>query len=243
SALDGADFDSNTASGSGGALWTSAALNMHRVSFTLNKANGNGGALFNSGASTLDRISFIENTSGNNGAALYNSGTSVLVTNSIFSRNRITSSSTYYGAAIYNITGALTLNNNTFSNNSIAYANSGTASVGAALYLKSGTVNAYNSIFWGNTRGNSVPDKLNAGINVVNGLVEQGYPAGVNVLIGNPEFEDAANDNLRLKGGSPAVDAGDNSKNVAVKDLDGNARVVNEIIDLGAYESAGGSSI
>jgi len=57
----------------------------------------------------------------------------------------------------------------------------------------------------------------------------------------NPEFVGTAN--FRLKGGSPAIDAGDNSApNLPSKDLAGNPRIVNgnglssAIVDMGAYE-------
>ena len=57
----------------------------------------------------------------------------------------------------------------------------------------------------------------------------------------NPEFVGAAN--FRLKGGSPAIDAGDNSApNLPSKDLAGNPRIINgdglssAIVDMGAYE-------
>ena len=36
---------------------------------------------------------------------------------------------------------------------------------------------------------------------------------------------------------SPAIDAGDNAANSTVKDLAGDPRIVNSIIDLGAYEA------
>ncbi|MEJ2560676.1 MAG: choice-of-anchor Q domain-containing protein, partial [Anaerolineae bacterium] len=53
----------------------------------------------------------------------------------------------------------------------------------------------------------------------------------------NPKFEDAAND-LRLKEGSPAIDAGDKAAVPArvTTDLDGKPRFVCETVDMGAYE-------
>jgi hypothetical protein len=57
----------------------------------------------------------------------------------------------------------------------------------------------------------------------------------------NPEF--VGNSNFRLKGGSPAIDAGNNSApDLPSKDLVGNPRIINgndgpiAIVDMGAYE-------
>jgi len=44
--------------------------------------------------------------------------------------------------------------------------------------------------------------------------------------------------NLRLAFGSPAIDAGNNSYITGVPfDLDGNPRIINGIVDMGAYET------
>jgi uncharacterized repeat protein (TIGR01451 family) len=54
----------------------------------------------------------------------------------------------------------------------------------------------------------------------------------------DPAFKDAANDNYRLWIGSPAIDKGENSAVPAgiTTDLDGNPRIFNAIVDMGAYE-------
>jgi hypothetical protein len=45
---------------------------------------------------------------------------------------------------------------------------------------------------------------------------------------------------LRLAAGSPCIDAGSNAYVQGATDLDGNPRVVNGIVDIGAYEFRGG---
>jgi len=51
---------------------------------------------------------------------------------------------------------------------------------------------------------------------------------------------DAAAGNFRLQPGSPAVNAGNNAANTSSTDLAGNTRVVNSVIDMGAYELQSG---
>ncbi len=62
--------------------------------------------------------------------------------------------------------------------------------------------------------------------------------ASVNNSIGNPPaFVDSVNGDYRLQIGSPCIDAGNNAYVTAVTDFDGDARVFNGTVDIGAYES------
>lgn len=83
----------------------------------------------------------------------------------------------------------------------------------------------------------TIADQLNAGVIVGNTIIQQDYAAGTDVKIGDPLFLDAAADNLQLQGGSLAIDGGENSWQAYDKDLAGKARVINNTIDLGAYEN------
>ena len=75
-------------------------------------------------------------------------------------------------------------------------------------------------------------------------LVDAGTGAAAGIAKGviddNPDFVSPPED-LRLEAGSPAIDAGDNSVIDALPgtDLAGEPRVVNDNIDLGAFEFQG----
>ncbi len=62
-------------------------------------------------------------------------------------------------------------------------------------------------------------------------------------LNADPLFICPSGGNYRLQPGSPAIDSGDNSALSLTADLDGSPRVVNGIIDMGAYEFQGPSML
>lgn len=55
-------------------------------------------------------------------------------------------------------------------------------------------------------------------------------------IVGDPKFVDADNGDYRLAVNSPCIDAGSDSYVMSETDLDGNARIANGRIDIGAYE-------
>ncbi|HYK56052.1 MAG TPA: choice-of-anchor Q domain-containing protein [Flavisolibacter sp.] len=230
-------FEGNTAV-SGGAIYNySMPAELTDVTFKDNRSSGNGGALYLGGTPTLNRIYFIANEAVQHGGAIYATGAAKL-DNVVFSRNKVTSTGAYYGGAIYS-TGNAILTNVTFSNNSIGR----TAAGGGAFYRAGGTPVIYNSIFWGNTRFGNISDQISGLVTIDNSIVQDGYATGTNILIGNPLFVNASTDNLRIKGGSPAINSGDNAKTSTPQDIEGNPRIFDGVVDMGAYENQGSESL
>ncbi|MCK5852187.1 hypothetical protein KAH27_04070 [bacterium] len=64
-------------------------------------------------------------------------------------------------------------------------------------------------------------------------------PGSGNNINSNPQFTSIANDNFRLQPISPCIDSGNNSAwMTGESDLDGNPRIINLIVNRGAYESS-----
>ena len=62
-------------------------------------------------------------------------------------------------------------------------------------------------------------------------------PGGVGNITDEPQFVDAAAGDYRLKTNSPCIDQGSNAFVQGTTDLDGNPRILNGIVDMGAYET------
>lgn len=107
-------------------------------------------------------------------------------------------------------------------------------------------IHADTSLFWNNGPGagtNHFLDTTTTSSNLygtVSDMENLIAPAGsvANVIVADPLFADAANGNYRLKSGSPAIEAGDNSFIAGFEnlDVDGNTRLKQANVDLGAYE-------
>ena len=106
-----------------------------------------------------------------------------------------------------------------------------------------------NTIIWGNTVG-TVQEQFYAEsdstvlldhCDVGAGLAGAGIITQNGCISTDPMFIDPSSDDYRLKSASDCVDAGDNTliPNGVVKDLAGNERIVNGVVDIGAYEHQG----
>jgi hypothetical protein len=60
--------------------------------------------------------------------------------------------------------------------------------------------------------------------------------SGTGNITNPPMFVDRLNGNLRLQSNSPCINAGDSAYASGTTDLDGNPRIVNDTVDIGAYE-------
>ncbi|MFD1143605.1 choice-of-anchor Q domain-containing protein [Larkinella insperata] len=194
--------------------------------------NPGGTVAFRSADGTLINCNFVGNSALMGGAISINFG-NVKATNCSFSHN----SAAFNGGSIWIIIGGtLTATNCSFSQNSASYS--------SVLENEGGTAIFNNCIFWDNL-GNEIRNSRSGSVTrVANSITAQGGYAGQN---GNssqdPLFVDAAHDDLRLQGCSPAIDSGDNAANFTPTDLAGNPRLYGGTIDLGAYEFQGATDI
>ncbi|WP_286827183.1 cadherin domain-containing protein [Microcystis sp. LSC13-02] len=278
SILDGFTITGGNANGTtgnqddGGGMYVSGASpTLRNITFRDNNGT-NGGALYNEngsnpvltdvlfeyntatrGAAIYDDLSSPQITNGtfrlnvaiNDGGAIYNTSSSnPTIVDSVFSRN---SANTGSGGAIFSNLSNPNLINSTLSGN--------VAVTGGALHNVSSSVGLRNSILWGNqdssSTGNQVNNGSGGGVTVTNSIIQGGgFTGATNV---DPLFVNAKADDLRLKAGSPALDAGDSTLlPLDSRDLDGdgntseripidlsrNTRVVGANVDLGAYEGA-----
>ncbi|MEO1431599.1 MAG: Calx-beta domain-containing protein [Cyanobacteria bacterium J06633_8] len=256
--LTNVDFKNNTASSQGGGIYNdNSSPNLTHVNFEDNSASSGGGIYnFRNSSPRITNTTFKFNLAGGgDGGAIYNvgsnSGTSSnpIITNSLFQGNSSTSSSSE-GGAIYNRTYTnTTINNSTFTENQSA--NGGaifSVTTNSDLARPSTTIN--NSIFW-NNQANISDNEIGGTTAVVsNSIVRGGYP-GTGIIDDDPLFVDPDNDNFRLQTSSPGINAGNNNSlpedvddldddadttESIPFDLDGNPRIINGTVDMGAYE-------
>lgn len=92
----------------------------------------------------------------------------------------------------------------------------------------------YNSVIWSNT----ATDGTNWTGGALAFCCTAPMPGGEGNITGDPEFLDRAGGDYRLAGNSPCVDAGTNQDWMAgALDLGGTSRLVNGVVDIGAYEA------
>ncbi len=106
------------------------------------------------------------------------------------------------------------------------------------------SMNITNSILWGDSAATSANELFNNNATItvsfsdVDGGISTGIGDGGNNLDTLPHFSDILGGNLRLSGCSPLLDIGNNDALLPsqILDLDGDLRIHNNIVDLGAYE-------
>ena len=209
--------------------------------------SGSGGGMKNLYSSpTLINCIFTGNIAAYAGGGIFNSYSSnVSLINCIFSGN----STGYHGGVMYNKeSSSPKLINCTLSGNSV-----GEYGYCGGVYNESDCNPILtNSILWGNRDQNGAVElaQVYGGTPVVNYCCIQGWKGnlgGTGNIGKDPMFVDAngvdsvagtEDDNLRLLAGSPCLDAGDNSvlPPSVITDLDGNPRIINGTVDMGAYE-------
>jgi len=238
-------FSGNSATWYGGAIYCdSSSPSVINCMFAGNSASRYGGAIacYNYSSPTVTDCVFSGNGASDDGGAIYcYNHSNATVTNCTFSGN----SADYGGAIFCSSSSSATLNNCTFSGNSAS-----NFFGGAIACYSNSSVTLNNCILWGDSAGSSgneiyIEDSGssctlnhccvdNTGYGGQTGNIDDSN----NCIFVDPQFMDAANGDYHLQPTSPCIDAGDNSYVPAgvMTDLNGNPRIVNGIVDIGAYE-------
>ena len=239
----------------GGAISNYGTLTVSNSTLSGNSAPA-GGGIYNSqfGTVTVSNSTLSGNSAGiYSGGGIANSGT-VTVSDSTLSGN-----SAGTGGGIYNGFGThlLTLTNVTLTANR-ANTVGGAFYHGGGLYISDGSPVLHNTLIAGNFRGDTgtAPDDVYGALDpsgdynlIGDGTGMTGLSNGVNgnqvgsasdpidPLLGPLQYNGGPTQTMALQCGSPAIDAGDNTD---APDWDqrgeGFPRIVNDIIDIGAYE-------
>ncbi len=263
-------FFNNSADDDGGGLYNySSNLSLNEVTFGGNYSRYRGGGIFNYDSnpeitnsnflsnsakegggiyndygsnSTINRTVFKDNIAESYGGGLYNSeyyyydNNNPIVANSIFEGNI-----SLDGGGIYNNYSNTKVVNSTFTNNQSRFEAAIKSEVPDENYIPT----IINSIIWDNDSfaKNKLTDsseETNAIIN--NSIVEEGYE-GENIVTVDPSFIDPDRFDFRLANNSPVLNIGNNDAIANYNiDLAGNERIVNNTVDLGAYEGSGGTA-
>jgi hypothetical protein len=254
---------SDNAAGYGGAIYNtpSATLTVTGCTLSANSATSTCGGIENLyGMLTVTDSTLSTNSAGQLGGGIYNANGTLSVTGSTLSDNTATNSG--FGGGIWN-SGNLTVTDSTLTGNAATFTGGGianfngmltvtgcTLSGNAAGYGGGGIINSdsltvRNSIFAGNTAASS-PDVAGTLFSQGHNLVGNAQGASgfdptdllnVDPMLGPLQDNGGPTWTMALSCGSPAIDAGDNAD---APDWDqrgeGYPRIVNGVIDIGAYE-------
>jgi hypothetical protein len=225
-------FISNTVSGSWGGAGggfscrASSSPILSGCLFSTNSTKYGCGVYMESSTPTMVNCLIVQNTTtaaGYGGGIYFSGGTSTLI-NCTVARN-----SANLGGGIYSgdSGGAV------IANCIVAYNQAQTSGGGFHLNYTPRPVITYTT-FYGNTPYDAYD--FGKGTGGPANFAAWGWN-GTACLSGNPSFLDSGSD-FRLQSGSPCIDVGNNASipGGTSTDMDGNPRIVNSIVDMGAYE-------
>jgi hypothetical protein len=225
----------NHADTGGGAWLLSSNAAFVGCTFRSNVVNGSGdgggGIYATFGNPTLTSCLFLDNFSGYDGGGIKYINSNPVVANCGFHRNRAT-----FGGGATNLNADASYVNCTFAGN---IANDMWETNGGGLRAFSGgEIQIDNCIFHGNTPSQII--ELGSLVVVNNSLVQDGWDGqGEGNLDADPMFVDPDGEDFCLQPESPCVDRGVNEAlpEWVETDVDGNERIVNMLVDMGAHES------
>jgi len=259
-------FLGNTAYAGGGMMNNQSSPTVNDCTFSLNTTDYGGGMMNSNSRPSLTYCTFRGNTAGD-GGGVFNNFSNATVTHCTFRGNRavsgggmenyvsspMVSNSTFSGntasgggGGIANVGSAPTVTQCTFSGN--------TAGTGGAIGNRGSNATVTNCILWRDSPDEIANEASHPTIRFSD--VQGGLPVGAVDGGGNIDLDpmfvrppdpgpdgawDGVNDDygdLRLRGASPCIDAGDPGFVVppGETDLEGHARVLCERVDMGAYE-------
>ena len=236
--MTGCTFMSNTSTtGNGGGVIVSSDATLKACAFTSNTAEAGGGARFSTVA-TLTNCVFASNTATtSNGGGMYLNDGGTVTNTTIYNNTATALGGGIY--AEYSRGGTFNLQNSLLISNMAAAADSG-----SQVYVNNAdTTNDRVSLQHNLIAGGSDP------MDTIQGVVYVMPEATTIAQANTVDTSDAAvvfasttsteENFLRLKEGSPAVNAGNNDyvNNAITTDLAGVARIQGRTVDLGAYES------
>jgi len=235
--LTGATFIGNWAEVGGGlANHERSSATLRGVIFRGNSAGWGAGMRNWQSSAELVNVAFIGNSAQVDAGGLYHTErSSAELVNVTFIGNSAEEGS---GGGVYVSVSEPTLVNVTFSGNSAG------ENGGGMFNRISSRSTLTNCVLWGNTavgEGDQIwsdeTSEAEVSYSDIEGEAGVVWP-GIGNINANPLFMDAAGGDLRLRPGSPAIDAGDNSAVAGVTtDLAGWARIINGTVDMGAYET------
>ncbi len=249
-------YTENYAAQQGGAVFTQGGA-LSRELVANNRSDSEGGGMMVQGNTTISHSVFTGNVGKLSGAltAAGQSGNAITLTvlSSLFHNNGFVQTNTFaVGAEMKLFDANLVLINNTFADPQMPAG----ANFQQGVQVFRTAVQAFNNLFvnyptHGLGHGDPAPvasslvEDHNLFFNAPLGNFAANLSSGGNSLTADPRFVDAAADNYRLRGDSPAIDAGLDSvlPPALAVDLDGQPRrfdgppVAANLVDIGAYES------
>ncbi len=227
-------------SSGGGICNANSSPSITHTTFVNNSALYGGGMCNANSSPSITHTTFVNN-SASNGGGMYNYGSSSLsITHTTFANN----SANNYGGGMYNHNSSPSITNATFVNNSVGFD-------GGGMFNSTSSPTLYNTVLYANS-GNDIynDSSSNLSSSSANNFSEISYLVGDSFtqLTTNPFIESAnpigndgiwgtADDGLYPAMGSVLINAGNNSFNTENTDIAGNPRIVDDKIDVGAYES------